>query len=55
LKEKIVPENSVFEKQKEDIKKTTLQKKQMEVFDRFMQELKSRSDYWVNRKLLPSV
>jgi peptidyl-prolyl cis-trans isomerase D len=55
LKEKIVPENSVFEKQKEDIKKTTLQKKQMEVFDRFMQEIKSRSDYWVNRKLLPSV
>jgi peptidyl-prolyl cis-trans isomerase D len=55
LRERQVPKDSDYEKDKEKTTQTVLQNKKEEVFDQFLQELKLKSELWVNRKILPSV
>ena len=55
LRESQVPKDSDYEKDKEKTTQTVLQNKKEEVFDKFLQELKLKSELWVNRKILPSV
>lgn len=55
LKEKQVPEDADFEKEKEKITESVIQNKKKEIFDQFLQNLKSKSELWVNTKLLPTI
>ncbi len=53
LTEKTIPDDDAFAKEKESIQMTTLQKKQGEAFDVFLQGLKKETETWVNPKAIP--
>ncbi len=55
VREKDIPGEAMFEQDKEKTAQTTLQQKQTEVFNQFLQQLKSKADLWVDPKMVPSV
>ncbi len=50
-----IPEESDYEKQKESISRTIVQKKQQEIFEQFLQNLKTDFETKINTKLFSSV
>jgi len=55
LKERIAPEADSFEKSRETLTRSAIQKKQAEIFDRFLQNLKEKYDLWVDTQLFETV